>query len=88
MSITNDEHKLQEASKKLKINVIEIEKKLRQQDLLLESITHSTEKNVINLKKGTNKLTNTIAVMKKDKRNYIILILVLLIIILCFYIFT
>lgn len=83
----DDEEILKKTTKEIHDNAIEIEKSIKQQDLLIEIISNTTTRNSQIIRKGKNKMGKAFEALKKDSRNYVILILLLLIIIVGFFIF-
>lgn len=82
-----DEKILKDTAKVIHDNAIEIEKRIKQQDLLIETISDNTERNAQLIRRGKNKMTKAFEALRKDSRNYIILILIIFIIILGVYLF-
>lgn len=80
-----DEKRLQAASSHLKRKIIEMQKQLQTQDLIIEAISNDNSKNTDDVKKGKNKMNDMVRAMKNDGRNIIIVILLVIAVILSIY---
>jgi t-SNARE complex subunit (syntaxin) len=80
-----DEKKLRDATLNLKKNVEHIQKKIHQQDLLLETIVSSTHENSTLMARAKSKLYKAVETLKKDSRNYAVFSLLAVSIVLIYY---
>ncbi|KCZ76753.1 hypothetical protein H311_01984 [Anncaliia algerae PRA109] len=83
--LNKEENTIHAFANNLKNDVKLIQNKLETHNLLIESIEAASAKNVELLNEGTNKFNKTVDKMKKDPRNYIIILLFFTVITLLYY---
>lgn len=76
---------LKETAKTIHQDAKEIEKIIKQQDLLIETISENTERNAQFIRKGKAKMNKAFEALQKDNRNWIILFLIILILMISVY---